>query len=84
MRREPAGGKISLLERINRCPNCGREVRRSAISHAENPFCSVCLPERIRRARGSGQLTWRRVGSYVQAIPVPGTPESGGRRHRSS
>jgi hypothetical protein len=57
-----------MLERIIRCPNCGREIKRRGLSLAENPFCAQCLHDRanapgLRRATG-----WVLKDGYVAPI----------------
>jgi hypothetical protein len=36
-----------MLVRVRACRFCGREMNVSAVSHAQNPFCSACLAERL-------------------------------------
>lgn len=56
-----------ILERINLCGFCRREVEVSPLGHRENPFCRECLPERLSQAAAQrGEVEWRVVGEYVE------------------
>lgn len=60
-----------IVEVIRRCPYCKRENPAPASAFAQNPFCATCLPERIQRAINElGPVTSKRVGRYIEAIPV--------------
>lgn len=37
----------TLLQRVQRCLHCAREMDVSSLSYAENPFCVSCLDERL-------------------------------------
>ncbi len=64
----------SMLERIQRCRHCGREATNEALSFLENPFCDVCLPERVGLTQSiPGEIRWRAVGDYMELIPT--TPQ---------
>jgi hypothetical protein len=70
-----------ILTRIQRCRYCGREMSSPSLEYQENPFCVVCLPERIANALPSGSVLWRREGNYV--IPeVVQTPPPNARKRR--
>jgi hypothetical protein len=61
----------SMLERIQRCGHCGREVTNGPLSFLENPFCDVCLEERVGLTHISpGEIRWRVVGRYMELIPT--------------
>lgn len=48
---------MELYEKIYRCKYCNREMKASGYN--QNPFCQVCLPERIEKAKsevGPGKL----------------------------
>ena len=61
-----------MLEFIRSCPFCGREATVSAMSWCENPFCDLCLAERIEAARREvGPIARQRVGHYLAIIPSP-------------
>ena len=36
-----------MLERVQRCRYCHREMAIPALNYAENPYCKVCLGDRI-------------------------------------
>lgn len=70
-----------ILTRIQRCHYCGREMSVPPLEYQENPFCTVCLPERISGAMPPGKIQWRREGDYV--IPeVAQTLPPNVRKHR--
>jgi hypothetical protein len=60
VRAEDAGGRPAkpetkpkrLVERVNRCQFCNREMNVPGDEYAENPFCAECLPERMGRSGG--------------------------------
>jgi hypothetical protein len=65
-----------ILSRIQRCHQCGREVQRRPLDYEENPFCTVCLAERIDQASPSDGVQWHVKGHYVIA--------QASRKHHSS
>ena len=61
----------TMWERIQRCNFCGREVKTSALSFAENPFCTECLAERITKAaEGTALISWNVSGDYLRPIDL--------------
>jgi hypothetical protein len=54
-----------ILARIQRCRHCGREMSGPPLEYQENPFCAICLPERISGAMPLGGIQWRQEGNYV-------------------
>jgi hypothetical protein len=56
-----------ILERILRCKFCGREMACSPLEYNQNPFCTVCLPERVRMAKPTGRIRWKTVERYAIA-----------------
>ena len=72
-----------ILARVLRCLHCQREMQCSALEYDENPFCAVCLPERIAAATPPGGVAWRARGAYLIPEAV-GTPSPSARkRHRA-
>jgi hypothetical protein len=71
-----------ILARIQRCGHCGREMSVPPLEYQENPFCTVCLPERISAAMPHGKLTWRREGNYVIPEVSQTRPPSVRKRHQ--
>jgi hypothetical protein len=68
-----------------RCRYCQKEMREGAEAYRENPFCRLCLHERIDAAcaaQGPAQLVL--VGAYAMIIPALRTPFSGGRERPSA
>jgi len=60
-----------ILERIQRCHHCGREVTNDPLSFLENPFCGACLGERIGLDQSiRGEIRWRAAGRYMELIPT--------------
>ena len=70
-----------ILTRIRRCRYCGREDFRSLLEFEQNPFCTVCLKERIGDATPPEGVRWRREGDYVIAEAARKPPPSG-QKHR--
>lgn len=54
-----------ILARIQRCRYCGREIRCAPLVYEQNPFCTVCLRERINAAKPPGAVGWKTEGHYV-------------------
>lgn len=54
-----------VLERVQRCRYCGREMAVTPSAYAESPFCVRCLPERVERA-ADRDVEWHLVGDYFQ------------------
>lgn len=48
-----------MLVRVQRCKFCRREMNVSALGFKENPFCTVCLKERMDQAEAErGTMEW--------------------------
>lgn len=60
-----------ILQRIIRCPHCGRENTASAQAIAEYPFCTECQSERVLAAENKLGPIECELGSdgYVRIIP---------------
>lgn len=59
------------LECVQRCEFCGRGLKVSALSFAENPYCLECLPERIAQARaGAPTISWTLAGDYLRTTDL--------------
>jgi hypothetical protein len=56
-----------IVTRIRRCQYCDREMLCPPLEYEQNPFCTVCLTERIDKATPVGAVRWRREGNYVIA-----------------
>jgi hypothetical protein len=70
-----------ILTRIQRCRYCGKEMSCSALDYEQNPFCTACLKERVRKATPRGGVKWRKEGQYVIAKAARKHPSSAhGRR----
>ncbi len=52
-----------LLEVVQRCRYCGREMSVTASAYAESPFCAVCRPERVASAQPP-RVEWETRGRY--------------------
>lgn len=75
----------ALLAGGRRCRYCEREMRESAEVYRENPFCRLCVHERITAASAAqGQTQLHFVGEYALIIPMLRTPSSGGRQRPSA
>jgi hypothetical protein len=58
-----------MLERVQRCQYCNREMPVGALAYAENPFCEKCLPERIKAAEiPNARSRWVRRGRFMRLI----------------
>lgn len=71
-----------ILERILRCKFCGREMACSPLEYSQNPFCTVCLPERVQMAKPEGRIRWKTVGHYAIAEVSQKRPPGARRRRR--
>lgn len=60
-----------ILQRVQRSCYCHREMDVPPLGFAENPFCTVCLPERMALATPATGFEWER-GNYMAAVPGPG------------
>jgi hypothetical protein len=70
-----------ILTQIRRCRYCGREMTCPSIEYEQNPFCTVCLPERMGKATPRGGVQWRREGNYVIAEVARKRPSNGHEPH---
>jgi len=62
-----------MLERVKTCRFCGQAMDVSALSYAENPFCSGCLSERQRIERGDrNYLSWKVEGDCFVLTDLTG------------
>lgn len=57
-----------LVEPVRRCRYCKREMSISASEYTTNPFCRVCLPERML-LHADPLVEWRPAGHYLEPIP---------------
>lgn len=70
-----------ILEKVLRCRFCGREMNNSALGYEQNPFCTICLPERVKQARPRGHVNWKTDGNYAIA-EVSQRPLTSARKRR--
>jgi hypothetical protein len=70
-----------ILARIQRCHGCRREMSCPPLEYAENPFCRVCLKQRVKSASPRGGVRWRREGHYVIAEAARKHPLSERKHH---
>jgi hypothetical protein len=70
-----------ILSRVQRCRHCGREMFCPPLDYEQNPFCTVCLAERVAQASPSNGVQWRAEGHYVIA-EVSRKHPSGAHRRR--
>jgi len=71
-----------ILARIQRCRYCGREMSSPPLEYQENPFCTVCLPERTGNALPRGGVRWKREGNYVIPEAAQTHPPSAHKRRQ--
>lgn len=50
--------KATILELVRRCHHCQRVMDVSAREYDENPFCRLCLKERLAKEAGPTQPVW--------------------------
>lgn len=50
--------KATILELVRRCHHCKRVMECSPREYDENPFCRVCLKERLAKEAGSTPPAW--------------------------
>jgi hypothetical protein len=53
-----------MMEVVQRCRYCGREMAVSASDYAESPFCEVCRPQRVAQAKPA-TVEWELRGRYL-------------------
>jgi hypothetical protein len=70
-----------ILERILRCKFCRREMACSPLEYHQSPFCTVCLPERVKMAKPKGRISWKMDGHYAIA-EVSEKPSQDAQRRR--
>jgi hypothetical protein len=71
----------ACVELVRCCRYCQREMGESAEAYRENPFCRLCLNERIAAASAAqGPTELHFVGEYAMVIPTLQTLSSGGRQ----
>jgi hypothetical protein len=70
-----------ILARIQRCRYCRREMSTPPLEYQENPYCAVCLRERIGKALPRGRMRWRTEGKYVIAEVSRKRPSNARERH---
>src|SRR5438128_296689 len=78
--------QLPKVQVVRRCRYCARDMTSLPTStYNANPFCVVCLPERLENSRPTqGPLQWREWGHYTELVTsAPETPRSrGGRKRR--
>lgn len=58
-----------ILEYVQRCRYCRREMAVPPLQYAENPYCVHCLPERIKaKAVPDARKRWVRNGAYMKLM----------------
>lgn len=57
-----------VLEVVQRCRHCHREMNVSASAYAESPFCDVCRAERVAALTPS-DIEWEQTGDYLALKP---------------
>jgi len=71
-----------IPSRIQRCRYCGREMSSPPLEYQQNPFCTVCLTERVGNASPTGGVRWRTEGNYVIAEVSRKRPSGAHKRHQ--
>ena len=58
-----------ISERTRLCLYCGSKITASALSYEENPYCSECLPQRLKEAaRGTDHISWKLTGNFLHPV----------------
>lgn len=63
--------RATILEVVQRCRYCSREMQVSSQSFVENPYCRRCLKERVQKEAGSGGGTWLPAGPNKMRVRTP-------------
>jgi len=71
-----------ILARIQRCRYCGREMSCSPLEYEQNPFCNICLSERVSNESPKGRIRWKTEGHYVIPEVSRKRPPNAHRRHQ--
>jgi len=72
-----------IFERILRCRFCRREMNCSPLTYEQNPFCTVCLRERVGNLTPRSGVRWRREGNYFIMEDAEIQPSDARARHPS-
>lgn len=48
----------TILELVRRCHHCAREMNSPSHEYAQNPYCGVCLDERLKLEAGPERPIW--------------------------
>jgi hypothetical protein len=71
-RNSKTDGLPLILEKVQRCLHCLREMNVSGLSYRENPYCGKCLKERIAAAAQQlGSFAWNRTGAMAAMMKAP-------------
>lgn len=52
----------TILELVRRCHHCTREMVIPSQEYAQNPYCGVCLDERLKLEAGAKKPVWSAPG----------------------
>jgi hypothetical protein len=67
------GATMEIFEQVRRCRYCQSDMTDSvsAQSYRENPYCALCVNDRLRAAdEAMGPTKWVRIGHYIKLVPV--------------
>jgi hypothetical protein len=57
----------------------------TALEQKENPFCAICLPERVAKTSSRDGIHWRTEGNYViPEAPRKRLPNAHKRQHQAT
>jgi len=58
-----------VLQRVNRCVFCDREMVVPGLAYEENPFCQECLKQRqLISAGDTTAIQWEAAGIYMRRV----------------
>ncbi len=54
-----------LYKLVRRCVHCKKEMQMQESAYSQNPYCTDCLPERLREASENRKdYEWESRGDY--------------------
>lgn len=60
----------TIFELVRRCRHCRREMTCEAPEYNQNPFCRICLPQRIAKEAGPQKPIWAAADATKMRVRV--------------